>query len=286
MSIRWRGASARSTRIVVRDDRWIGANTDVDGFLAPLAGRIALRRRARDRARRRRRGARPSRWRCRTAARTSPSRRGGRKPRGRSRRWPAAGRRLPAAAGSWDVLVNAIAGRQRRERAPARCRRAARRRIVFDLVYEPERRAARRRPGGRLLTPSAASTMLIAQAERQFELWTGQRPPAGLFAAAAVGWRQPRATDGQSRPHEANDLRRVRGADAAWHVRAGRQGDHRRPADAGVRVPEDRRALRLRVPVRERRGRRAGRPLLVPRQGSVPGAALAAAARRRSIGRA
>jgi shikimate 5-dehydrogenase len=27
--------------------------------------------------------------------------------------------------------------------------------------------------------------MLIAQAERQFELWTGTRPPAGLFRQAA-----------------------------------------------------------------------------------------------------
>ncbi len=27
--------------------------------------------------------------------------------------------------------------------------------------------------------------MLVAQAERQFEIWTGQRPPAGLFAEAA-----------------------------------------------------------------------------------------------------
>jgi shikimate 5-dehydrogenase len=27
--------------------------------------------------------------------------------------------------------------------------------------------------------------MLVAQAERQFELWTGQRPPAGLFRATA-----------------------------------------------------------------------------------------------------
>ena len=26
--------------IVVRDGRWFGANTDVDGFLAPLAGRM------------------------------------------------------------------------------------------------------------------------------------------------------------------------------------------------------------------------------------------------------
>jgi shikimate 5-dehydrogenase len=27
--------------------------------------------------------------------------------------------------------------------------------------------------------------MLVAQAEQQFELWTGQAPPAGLFQQAA-----------------------------------------------------------------------------------------------------
>ena len=36
--------------------------------------------------------------------------------------------------------------------------------------------------------------MLVAQAERQFELWTGQRPPAGLFRAAATGDDQVAAT--------------------------------------------------------------------------------------------
>jgi shikimate 5-dehydrogenase len=34
--------------------------------------------------------------------------------------------------------------------------------------------------------------MLIAQAERQFEIWTGQRPPAGLFAEAAAQARAAR----------------------------------------------------------------------------------------------
>ena len=29
--------------IVVRNGRWLGANTDVEGFLAPLANRIPLR---------------------------------------------------------------------------------------------------------------------------------------------------------------------------------------------------------------------------------------------------
>ena len=57
---------------------------------------------------------------------------------------------------------------------------------------------------------------------------------------------------------------------AARHVRAGVPRDHGRPADAGLGVSQDRRALRLRVPARERRRRRARRPLFVPRQGSVP----------------
>jgi hypothetical protein len=35
--------------------------------------------------------------------------------------------------------------------------------------------------------------MLVAQAERQFELWTGRRPEPGLFHAAAAGAPAPRA---------------------------------------------------------------------------------------------
>jgi shikimate 5-dehydrogenase len=34
--------------------------------------------------------------------------------------------------------------------------------------------------------------MLVAQGERQFEIWTGQRPPAGLFAEAAASARSKR----------------------------------------------------------------------------------------------
>ena len=41
--------------------------------------------------------------------------------------------------------------------------------------------------------------MLIAQAERQFELWTGQRPPAGLFEAAATGSGDMAATRADDR---------------------------------------------------------------------------------------
>ena len=59
------------------------------------------------------------------------------------------------------------------------------------------------------------------------------------------------------------------------HVRAGLQGDRGRPSDAGVRLPQNRRAFRLCVPARIGGRRRAGWSLLVPRQGSVPDPAVA-----------
>ena len=54
-------------------------------------------------------------------------------------------------------------------------------RLVYDLVYDPDpTRADARRGGGRVRTVIGGLEMLVAQAERQFEIWTGQRPPAGL----------------------------------------------------------------------------------------------------------
>ena len=138
-------ASAPSTRIVVRDGRWIGANTDVDGFLAPLAGRMALK------------GTRASMLGAGGAARAvavaladegaavticarrAEAARDDRRPRRRQRR--ARCRRRP---GSWDVLVNATsAGSAARgtnpiDGAPLDGE------IVFDLVYAPaEHRCSR-----------------------------------------------------------------------------------------------------------------------------------------------
>jgi shikimate 5-dehydrogenase len=51
-------------------------------------------------------------------------------------------------------------------------------RIVYELVYAPadtELLQAARAAGVQTI---GGLEMLIAQAERQFELWTGQRPPA------------------------------------------------------------------------------------------------------------
>jgi len=59
-------------------------------------------------------------------------------------------------------------------------------RIVFDLVYAPRETQLLRDAEAAGCQTIGGIEMLIAQAERQFELWTGQRPPAGLFEASAT----------------------------------------------------------------------------------------------------
>ena len=58
--------------------------------------------------------------------------------------------------------------------------------VVFDLVYAPAETELLRSARAAGCEIIGGIEMLIAQAERQFELWTGQRPPAGLFESAAM----------------------------------------------------------------------------------------------------
>jgi shikimate 5-dehydrogenase len=58
-------------------------------------------------------------------------------------------------------------------------------RVVYDLVYDPSPTELMRRAGRAGCQVIGGLEMLVAQAERQFGIWTGQRPPHGLFAAAA-----------------------------------------------------------------------------------------------------
>jgi 3-dehydroquinate dehydratase/shikimate dehydrogenase len=170
--------------IVVRDGRWLGANTDVHGFLAPLAGRITLR------------GVRVSILGAGGAARsvavaladqgaaiTVCARRAD---AAREIADMAGGRvgSFPPRPGSWDVLVNATpAGSGAGGENPIAGARLDGE-IVFDLVYVPAetRLLADARAAGCL--PIGGLEMLVAQAERQFELWTGRKPPDGLFSVA------------------------------------------------------------------------------------------------------
>jgi 3-dehydroquinate dehydratase/shikimate dehydrogenase len=94
---------------------------------------------------------------------------------------------FPPQAGTWDLLVNAtpVGTWPHVAATPIPAPLLAGGRLVYDLVYNP--------PVTRLLRESAAAgcrtiggiEMLIAQAERQFEWWTGQPPPPGLYREVA-----------------------------------------------------------------------------------------------------
>jgi 3-dehydroquinate dehydratase/shikimate dehydrogenase len=92
----------------------------------------------------------------------------------------------PPAAGSWDVLVNCtpLGGAGTRDESPLP-REAITGPLVYDLTYAPGG------PSPLLRDAKAAGAltidglpMLVAQAERQFEWWTGQKPEPGVMADA------------------------------------------------------------------------------------------------------
>lgn len=174
--------------LTVRDGQWLGSNTDVAGFLAPLKGRMALR------------GTRAVILGAGGAARAVAValEREGARARLCARRHEEAKRvaaltgieaaPFPPPPGSWDVLVNATAGGDESPMAGVRLDGE----IVFDLVYSPAETALITQAREAGCWTIGGIEMLIAQAEKQFETWTGAPPPPGLFRAAvdaAPGWK-------------------------------------------------------------------------------------------------
>jgi 3-dehydroquinate dehydratase/shikimate dehydrogenase len=172
--------------LVVRDGKWIGANTDVEGFLRPLTGRINLRR------------IRATVLGAGGAARAVVIALAdqGAFVTIAARRLEAAGPlaalvggtvcSFPPPPGSWDVLINATPAGSLSQPVNPMEGTPLDGEIVFDLVYAPVMTpllAAAQREGCMTI---GGLEMLVAQAERQFELWTGQRPPHGLFHASAA----------------------------------------------------------------------------------------------------
>jgi shikimate dehydrogenase len=92
----------------------------------------------------------------------------------------------PPEAGSWDLLVNCtpIGMHPAVDDTPVPARLLSGR-LVYDLVYNP--------PVTRLLREAASAgcgtlnglEMLVAQAQAQFEWWTGMRPDGAIMRAAA-----------------------------------------------------------------------------------------------------
>jgi 3-dehydroquinate dehydratase / shikimate dehydrogenase len=180
-------AAGAVNTIAVRDGKWIGMNTDADGFIAPLRRRLpggitglrAVVLGAGGAARGvglalRRDGASVTICARRAeAARTVAHAIGA-----ETADWP-------ADPGSWDVLVNATpVGSRAAGGTPYDGRFDGR--LVYDLVYDPDPTPLMSAAAATGIETIGGIEMLVAQAERQFEIWTGQRPPAGLFREAAA----------------------------------------------------------------------------------------------------
>jgi 3-dehydroquinate dehydratase/shikimate dehydrogenase len=173
--------------IRVESKRWIGSNTDAQGFLEPLRSRVSLdgirasllgaggaaravavalastgcslRIHARDRVKAEQ-----------VAALTSAS----------------VGSWIPE-PGSWDLLINAtpMGTFPRVDETPI-AKALLTGRYVYDLVYNP--------PVTRLLREASEAgcqtigglDMLVTQAQEQFQWWTGARAPAGVMREAAL----------------------------------------------------------------------------------------------------
>jgi 3-dehydroquinate dehydratase/shikimate dehydrogenase len=165
---------------------WHGRNTDVDGFLAPLRGRPLCGLRATvigaggaARAVARALG-------CEGAVVTVRAR-GERAATAAAQAAQARAGVLPVPAGSWDLLVNATpVGTWPDVESSPMAGQACDGRIVYDLVYNPaETRLLRdaRQAGCEVI---GGLDMLVAQAGRQCEWWTGRPAPLDAMRNAAV----------------------------------------------------------------------------------------------------
>jgi len=93
----------------------------------------------------------------------------------------------PPEPGSWDLLVNAtpvgMAPRVDASPIPAELLSG---RYVYDLVYNPLVSRLLREAAARGCRTIGGLDMLVAQAGEQFHWWTGSMPPAGVMREAAL----------------------------------------------------------------------------------------------------
>lgn len=169
------------------EGRWIGGNTDVEGFLRPLTERVSLR------------GLRVAVLGAGGAARAVAV---GLAPSGCQLRVHARNRQqaedvamlasaepgpYPPEPGSWDMLINCtpIGMYPRVDETPIEAEQLTGR-YVYDLVYNPTVTRLLRDATRAGLQTIGGLDMLVAQAQEQFQWWTGSRPPAGAMREAAL----------------------------------------------------------------------------------------------------
>jgi shikimate dehydrogenase len=173
--------------VAVTDRRWTCTNTDVEGFLAPLLERTSLEGRrvtvlGSGGAARAVAVALASRGALVTISARNVADAGA-----IAQMVGGSASALPPSPHSWDVLVNATTVGSTKVRGNPMSAAPLDGSIVFDLVYAPAETVLLRAARDAGCQTIGGLEMLVAQAERQFEIWTGQRPPEGLFEAAATG---------------------------------------------------------------------------------------------------
>ena len=167
---------------------WVGLNTDVPGFLAPLEAHGDVRGM---------RGTVVGAGGSARAVAVALASRGGtvtvcaRRPERAAavaRLVGGAVGTLPPRPGSWDLLVNTTpvgtAPEVMATPVPAACLRGGG--TVYDLVYNPGRTRLLREAEAAGHETIGGLDMLVAQAVRQFEWWSGTRPSTELFRTAAL----------------------------------------------------------------------------------------------------
>jgi shikimate 5-dehydrogenase len=96
-------------------------------------------------------------------------------------------RAWPAEAGSWDVLINATpVGTFPHVRETPFATGQFTGQLVYDLVYNPPETRLVREASAAGLRTIGGLDMLVAQAQQQFEWWTGIRPAARVMRNAAL----------------------------------------------------------------------------------------------------
>jgi 3-dehydroquinate dehydratase / shikimate dehydrogenase len=175
--------------IFVENGRWLGRNTDLQGFLQPLDDRqidvrgrrvsvlgaggsarsvvVALESRGADVTVHARDRARAEAVASIGSANVGP--------------WP-------PERGRWDVLVNCtpIGMHPKRDDSPVLARDLENGSVVYDLVYNPTETMLLRDARAAGCQTIGGLDMLVAQAVEQFSWWTGTRPDPGVMRAAAI----------------------------------------------------------------------------------------------------
>jgi 3-dehydroquinate dehydratase/shikimate dehydrogenase len=169
-------------------DRWLGGNTDADGFLRPLQERrVALK------------GMRAAILGAGGASRAvaiALAQSGadvGVHARNRAQAESVAGivsgrsGAWPPEPGSWDLLINCTPIGMHPDVDPTPIpRELLTGSLVYDLVYNPPETRLLREAGEAGCQTIGGLDMLVAQAHEQFAWWTGRRPPPGVMRAAAL----------------------------------------------------------------------------------------------------